>query len=112
LFFVFSDNTYRRGYGGAAVLRDHPQTYGFVTKRSPDNKLESFYDYYTYLPKFESETDKLIKLITENQDKIFYISKLGAGLANRGGIFNSVIKPQLPGMLSCLDNVVLLWEKL
>ena len=25
--FVFGDNTLRLGYGGAAILRDHPQSY-------------------------------------------------------------------------------------
>lgn len=31
--FVFGDNLLRVGYGGAAILRDHPQTYGFITKK-------------------------------------------------------------------------------
>lgn len=31
--FIFGDNRRRLGYGGAASLRDHPQTYGFITKK-------------------------------------------------------------------------------
>ncbi|MFW6247319.1 MAG: hypothetical protein ACOC22_04075 [bacterium] len=41
--FVFGDNLLRKGYGGAAKLRDLPNTYGFITKKYPDNKDESFY---------------------------------------------------------------------
>lgn len=40
--FVFGDNLIREGYGGAAILRDEPNTYGFITKKYPDNKNESF----------------------------------------------------------------------
>lgn len=35
--FVFGDNLIRKGYGGAAALRDHPQAFGFVTSKSSFN---------------------------------------------------------------------------
>lgn len=41
--FVFGDNLIRRGTGGAAKLRHHPQTYGFVTKKLPNNNDASFF---------------------------------------------------------------------
>ena len=46
--FIFGDNRRRVGYGGAASLRDHPQTYGFITKKNPDNLDESFFHPESY----------------------------------------------------------------
>ena len=41
--FVFGDNLLRRGYAGAASLRDEPNAYGFITKKAPNNDDKSFY---------------------------------------------------------------------
>jgi hypothetical protein len=35
--FVFGDNLLGRGLGGAAALRREPNTFGFITKKRPDN---------------------------------------------------------------------------
>ena len=94
-FFVFGDNLIRKGKGGAAALRDHPQSYGFITKKYPNNKDSSFYKPDEYLPIFKSELSKLIKLIESNPNKIFLISKLGSGLANKYKIFQTIINPGL-----------------
>ena len=110
-YFVFGDNLIRKGYGGAAMLRDHPQAIGFVTKKFPDNRDTSFYDPQEYESLFFDELEKLEKMIIERPDKTFYISQLGGGLANRYKIWEVLIQPNIVGKLSNFDNVVFCWEK-
>lgn len=105
--FVFGDNLQRKGKGGAAKLRDEPNTYGFITKKAPNNDDESFYRPSEYYPKFESERRKLIKEIERNPDKTFLISKLGGGLANKFSIHEKVISPGL-SVLREYGNVIFL----
>jgi hypothetical protein len=93
--FVFGDNLLRKGKGGAALLRDEPNTYGFITKKRPDHNLDSYYHPDEYYPIFNRELNKLIKLIEINPNKIFLISKLGGGLANNFNIYETVIKSGL-----------------
>jgi hypothetical protein len=109
--FIFGDNLHRVGYGGAAALRDHPQTYGFITKKNPDNMDESFYRPETYIFDFNVYVLELRLFIEKNIDKTFYVSQLGGGLANRYKIWEKVIKPGLEKNLSHYDNVVFLWDK-
>jgi hypothetical protein len=109
--FVFGDNLRRVGYGGAAALRDHPQTYGFITKRNPDNREESFYRPESYASDFLVYALELQLYIEKNMDKTFYISQLGGGLANRFKIWEKIIKPGLEKNLSHYDNVIFLWDK-
>jgi hypothetical protein len=109
--FIFGDNLRRLGYGGAAALRDHPQTYGFITKRNPDNMDESFYRPESYRFDFNVYVLELRLFIEKNNDKIFYVSQLGGGLGNRYKIWEKVIKPGLEKNLSHYDNVVFLWDK-
>lgn len=109
--FVFGDNLRRVGYGGAAVLRDHPQTYGFITKKNPDNRDESFYTPDNYRMDFLAYAVELQIFIEKNIDKTFYISQLGGGLANRYKIWENVIKPGLEKYFSCYNNVVFLWTQ-
>lgn len=109
--FVFGDNTLRQGYGGAAALRDHPQTYGFITKKYPDNHDTSFYKPDDYLSIFYDEMIKLREVISDEPFKTFYISQLGAGLANKYNIWENVIKNGLEKNLQQYPNVVFLWEK-
>jgi hypothetical protein len=109
--FIFGDNLRRVGYGGAAALRDHPQTYGFITKRNPDNREESFYRPDTYTTDFLAHAVELQLFIEKNTDKIFYISQLGGGLANKYKIWEKVIRPGLIKYFSHYDNVVFLWDK-
>jgi hypothetical protein len=109
--FVFGDNLRRVGYGGAAALRDHKQTYGFITKRNPDNMDQSFYRPDNYRFDFNVYVLELRLFIEKNNDKTFYISQLGGGLANRYKIWEEVVKPGLEKNFSHYDNVVFLWDK-
>ena len=109
--FVFGDNTIRQGYGGAAILRDHPQSYGFITKKYPDNEDESFYQPNEYAGIFFDELVKLREEIKEEPFKTFYISQLGGGLANKYNIWEKIIKNGLEKNLQEFPNVVFLWEQ-
>jgi hypothetical protein len=109
--FIFGDNRRRLGYGGAASLRDHPQTYGFITKKNPDNMDESFFHPESYHIDFTVQSVELQLIIEKNPDKIYYISQLGGGLANRYKIWEKVCKPRLEKYFSVYDNVVFLWDK-
>lgn len=107
--FVFGDNTIRRGKGGAARLRDEPNSYGFITKKFPNYKSASYYRPREYLPVFQQEMGKLIRLIEDNPDKTYLISKLGAGLANKNKIYERVIREGLQ-VLTRYDNVEFLFD--
>ena len=107
--FVFGDNLIRKGKGGAAILRDEPNTYGFITKKFPNNRDESFYRPEEYRPVFIRELANLHKEISANPNKVYLISKLGAGLANRYHIWEEVIEPDLQRMLGIFPNVLFLW---
>lgn len=109
--FVFGDNLLKTGYGGAALLRDHPQSIGFVTKKYPDNKDTSFYRPEEYESIFREQLNLLKEIIQSSQDKIFYISQLGAGLANKYLIWEKLIKINLENELSRFKNVVFCWDK-
>jgi len=91
--FVFGDNTIRRGKGGAAKFRDMLNTYGFITKKYPNMRDSSFYRPSEYLPIFQNELNKLKDTIEKNPDRIFLISRIGGGLANRYRIFEEIIRP-------------------
>lgn len=107
--FVFGDNLKRKGKKGAAELRDEPNTYGFVTKRAPNNLDQSFYRPENYRLLFEFEL-KLLEMAIEKGEYTFLISQLGAGLANKYNIWEKVIKPGLESLRK-YPNVVFLWEK-
>ena len=59
--FVFGDNTLRRGLGGAAKLRYHPQSYGFITKKYPTYEDSAFYKPEEYKEVYKQELEKLKK---------------------------------------------------
>ena len=108
--FVFGDNTIRRGTGGAAALRDHPQSYGFITKRRPNNLDSSFFTPDDYPEIFEEEMSGLIAEIESHPQKRFMISKLGGGLANRYRIHHMIIAPRLKQLAMQYSNVELMYE--
>ena len=108
--FVFGDNLYREGKGGAALLRDHPQSYGFITKKAPNLKTESFYQPEEYWPVFHFELAKLQQLIIGSPEDYFLVSQLGSGLANRYEIFENVIRPSI-GVLHAHNNVAFLYAQ-
>ena len=109
-YFIFGDNLIREGCGGAAALRSHPHAIGFITKKFPDNKDESFYKPEEYSPVFFEELKKLKTLIQKKPDKVFYISQLGGGLANKYFIWQKLIRHNLVRELGDLDNVILCWD--
>lgn len=111
--FVFGDNLLGRGTGGAARLRHHPQSYGFVTKKFPNNQDTSFYHPADYQSVFNEEMAKFIAFAKDNTESIFYISKLGAGLANRYHIWEKIIRPQFKTVVEQFipDRVIFLWER-
>ncbi len=107
--FVFGDNIIKQGYEGAAALRDAPNTYGFITKRFPDNLIDASYTPRSYIWFFPEELLKLGNAIKEHPDKLFLISQLGSGLANRHCIWEKVIKSGIE-ILRNYPNVIFLWE--
>jgi hypothetical protein len=107
--FVFGDNTLRRGLGGAAKLRYHPQSYGFITKKFPSYTPDSFYTPEEYITVYKQEITKLLTRIQQEPTKHFLISKLGAGLANRHLIFEKVIEPNIKKDLAA-ENITFLWQ--
>lgn len=109
--FVFGDNLIHKGYGGAAILRDHPRAYGFITKKYPNNEPDSFYGVGEYREIFERELMYLENDIKKEKNKTFYISQLGGGLANRYRIWETVIKNGLEKALSRYENVIFLWDE-
>ena len=110
-YFVFGDNLERKGYGGAAKLRDHPHAIGFITKKFPDNRDTSFYHKEEYENVFFEELYKLKIIIEKRPDKTFYVSQLGGGLANRYKIWEVLIQPNVVGKLQKYNNVVFCWKK-
>lgn len=107
--FVFGDNLLRKGYAGAAALRDEPNTFGFITKKYPTNDDEAFFHPEEYVYIFFSEFYNLKRNIEMLPDKLFLISKIGDGLANKYHIFENVIQPQLKTLLMGYKNVKFLW---
>lgn len=106
--FVFGDNLLRKGLGGAAKLRNEPNTYGFITKKYPNNKNMSFYKPEEYRPIFQSELIKFVDHITFNYDKLFLVSKLGSGLANKYGIYEFIIHPTFINLDKLHSNIQLI----
>lgn len=109
-YFVFGDNLERQYCGEVDSLRDHPHAIGFITKKFPDNTDESFYKPEEYSPVFFEELGKLKQIIQKRPDKIFYISQLGGGLANRYKIWEKLIRHNLVRTLMSSDNVIFCWS--
>ena len=107
--FVFGDNTRRIGTAGAAALRHCPNTYGFITKKIPNNRNDSFYKPDEYRAIYQEEISKLKRLIESSPEKKFLIAKIGGKFANRFGIFQHVIEPQIKEDLKAYNNVMFLW---
>jgi len=107
VIFVFGDNLIRKGKGGAAKLRDEPNTYGFITKKAPNNNDESFYRPPEYADVFYAELLQLAKEIEKNPERTYLISKLGGGLANKYKIYEVIIEPGLK-KLELFKNVVIM----
>jgi hypothetical protein len=110
-FFVYGDNQQRQGMAGAAALRNHPKSIGFVTKKAPDGKPKSCFTPEEYAKPFFDQLKQLAEHIKKNSQHKFYISKLGAGYANRYYIWEKLIHHNIIEELGSLDNVVFCWEE-
>ncbi len=108
--FVFGDNTIHKGYGGAAIHRDMDNSYGFITKKLPNNNPTSFYKPLEYKPIFDGELSRLMDYIEANPDLTFLISRLGSGLANKYEIWEYVICEGLK-VLEKYPNVKFLYKR-
>ena len=110
-WFVFGDNLKRQGFAGAAKLRHHPRAIGFNTKKAPDGDPGSCYTPEEYAKPFFSQLKQLRELVDKNPARKFYISKLGAGYANRYYIWEKLIHHNLVDELKECNNVVFCWEE-
>jgi hypothetical protein len=90
-------------------LRDHPHAIGFITKKFPDNNDSSFYKPEEYTLVFFEELKKLKTIIEKRPDKLFYISQLGGGLANKFYIWQKLIRHNLVRNFEKFDNVIFCW---
>jgi len=109
--FVFGDNLLRCGVGGAAKLRSHKNTYGFITKKAPTNRHYDYYKPEEYVKVYNSEYNKLKDEIVNNPDKTYLISKLGSGLANKYEIYDKIIRHYIID-LNKFKNVKFLYDAL
>ena len=83
--------------------------YGFLTKKFPNNRNDSFYKPDEYRAIYQEEISKLKRLIESSPEKKFLIAKVGGRYANRFRIFNEVIEPQIKEDLKAYNNVTFLW---
>jgi len=107
--FVYGDNRLRKGFAGAAMFRSEPNTYGFITKKYPNNNDDSFYKPEEYRKVFEKELSKLEFEIRKSPNTLWLISQLGSGLANKFNIWEEVIKKELSKISDRHHNVRLLF---
>lgn len=108
--FVFGDNLLGIGKGGAALLRDEPNTYGFITKKAPNNRESSFYKPEEYKSVFVTELHRLVQEALKHPERTYLVSMLGSKLANRYRIWEEVILPALSETVLPV-NIQLLFSK-
>ena len=109
IYFIYGDNILHKGKGGAAALRDQPNTIGFITKKFPNDDNTSFYHPDEYLQVFHKECDRLITLMKNNPHHYYLFSKIGSGLANKYCIFQLIIEPWLLSLENKFTNCSLLF---
>lgn len=109
VFFVFGDNLLHRGKGGAAALRDHPNAIGFITKKYPNNDLNSFFQPGEYSEIFKSECSRMYDMMANFPNHYYLFSKLGGGLANKFCIFERLIEPWLLNLENKFINCSILF---
>jgi hypothetical protein len=107
--FVYGDNMLGWGKKGAAIHRDEPNTFGFVTKKRPSYSLDAYFKPMEYKDVFDKELSRLMRRIEANPEQTFLISRLGSGLADRYLIWEKVIHDGLK-ILQKYDNVRFLFD--
>lgn len=109
-FFVYGDNLQKQGTYGSAALRTHPRAIGFATRKGPPGSSAVCFKPEEYSKVFFDVLKQLSTHIRKNPAHKFYISKLGAGSANKHYIWEKLIHHNLTGELQEYDNVVFCWE--
>ena len=107
--FVFGDNLLKKGKAGDAWLRDEPNTYGFLTKKYPNNNDDSFYHPNEYAKIFSRELAQLEMAIRKTPNCLWLISSLGSGFANKYHIWEEIIQKELNKLEERNNNVRLLF---
>ena len=107
--FVYEDNLLKKGKNGHAILRSEPNTYGFITKKFPNNEDKSFFKPEEYKDFFIKEFQKLEFEIRKCSNSLWLISPLGLDLANKYNIWEKIIKKELLKLSERHNNVRLLF---
>lgn len=109
--FVFGDNLEREGLGGQArVARKVQNAYGFITKKKASDNPEDYYKIREYKSVYKEELVLLKKEIEENNNKWFLIPTLGAGIANKYGIWQKIIRSDIRKQLKVYPNIYFLYS--
>jgi hypothetical protein len=84
MLFIYGDNWLHQGYGGQAIIRDEPNTFGVPTKHKPYNSDDSFFSDDTYDANIEAFKLVILALIEKSRNYdyiVFPKDGLGTGLA-------------------------------
>lgn len=111
-YFIYGDDLIKSaGQRGAAKLKDHPHSIGFITRKYDESNDEgSYYRPEEYAPVFFEELSKLERIIKCKPNKMFYIPKIGSGPSNRYFIWEKIIQHNLTLTLQKYENVVFCWK--
>jgi hypothetical protein len=109
-FYVFPDNLERVGCEITSLLRDHPQSIGFVAKKFPDLDEGSFYKPEEYSAVFFEELLKLKTNITKHPERTYYIACMKGPSVNKYKIWEKLMVHNIVLKLQKLDNVVFCWD--
>ena len=85
ILFVFGDNERCVGYGGQAIIRDLPCSYGISTKLSPSTDEESFLsdtDPSHFFHFYEDIVDLVLRMVVDPELVVYFPeSGLGTGIS-------------------------------
>lgn len=107
--YVFPDNSERTGSELYSYLRNHPRSFGFISKKFPDSQSSSFYKPEEYSAVFFEELLKLKKLIESSPDKTFYIACMKGPSINKYRIWELLMEHNITSKLQKFNNVVFCW---
>jgi len=108
---IFNENTLRRGRNGLySEFRRFENTYGFITRKFPDNYNDSFFKPKEYKEIFKEEIEKLAEEIKSHPERTYLIPKLGSGKENKYNIYENVVEPGL-NRIHAYENVKFLYAR-
>jgi hypothetical protein len=108
-YYIYGDSL-QKDFKDSSSFREHPRAFGFIVKKFSDDMDGSFYRPEEYIPVFFEELKKLKNKINTEQEKIFYISPVGIGSANKFYIWEKIIRPFLTHEFKKYSNVIFCWE--